>query len=93
MAFLDDIKVSLRISSSEFDSEVEMLVAAAKADMKRVGIREEVVHESNPLVKMAITCYVKAHFGYDNPERTELDSSYRQIVCDLLNSPANSAWS
>lgn len=88
MALLDDIKVSLRLSSNALDSEVSSLIYAAVADMRRVGIAEELLDLANPhpLVRMAITCYAKANFGYDNDEATRFQESYRQIVCDLMNS-------
>lgn len=90
MAILDDMKLMLRLSSDVYDIEVEALIAAAKADMLRVGIRPAVV-ESNesPLVKMAIGCYCKANFGYDNDEASRFDRSYRQLVTDLLHSTDN----
>ncbi len=96
MAFKDDIKLMLRIKSDAFDSEVEMLIDAAKADMVRVGVREELVNPQdersmNPLVKQAISCYAKARFGYDNSEATRFDRSYHQTVTDLMNSAANIA--
>ena len=88
----------LRIKSDAFDSEVEMLIDAAKADMVRVGVREELVNphderDMSPLVKQAIACYSKANFGYDNDDARRFNASYRQTVCDLMNSAANIAAS
>ena len=94
MALLEDIKLSLRITSDAFDDEVSMLVFAALADMKRVGIDESYLDldgELHPLVRMAITCYCKARFGYDNEEADRFDASYRQTVADMLNSNMNIA--
>ena len=89
MALLDDVKVSLRLSTDAMDSEVTMLIAAAKADMKRVGVPEKMLVDDSmdPYVKCAVTEFVKARFGYDNSEAARFDESYRQIVRDLLNSP------
>lgn len=88
MALLDDIKLSLRVSSPTVDSEVDALIKAAIADMKRVGVDEELLSEKNPhpLVRMAITCYAKANFGFDNSDATRFYGIYRQTVCDLMNS-------
>lgn len=96
MALKDDIKLTLRLKSDAFDSEVDMLVDAAKADMIRVGVRAELVNPDdernmNPLVKQAIACYAKARFGYDNTEANRFDRSYHQTVTDLMNSDANIA--
>lgn len=88
MSLRDDIKVSLRVNSTVVDTEVDALISAALADMRRVGVSDEFLDTSNPhpLVRMAITCYAKAAFGYDNSEATRFQESYRQIVCDLMNS-------
>lgn len=91
MALLDDVKLALRVSSDAFDDEVAALVAAALVDMKRTGVREELLDPASPtpLAKMAVTLYAKALFGYDNPEAQRFMDSYRQTVADLLNSSAN----
>lgn len=95
MALLDDIRLAVRVSSTATDDEINMWIAAAEADMLRVGIRKELVEvesgEPSALVKAAITCYVKANYGYDVDERAQFGNSYRQIVCDLLNSEANAS--
>lgn len=96
MTLLSDIKVAVRVSSEATDSEIQMWIDAALADMERVGIREELLDTSagdlkNSLVKAAVTCYVKANYGYDVEERAQFDDSYRRLVCGLLNSSANSA--
>lgn len=98
MTLQEDIRVSLRITSSDFDSEVRMLIDAARFDMERVGIDPtllaldpETQDLENAFVKAAVTAYCKAHFGFDNAEAVRLDDSYRRIVCDLLNSASNIA--
>lgn len=96
MALFDDIKTVLRVKSNALDSEVSMLIDAAKADMIRVGIREDLVSpddetDLHPMVKQAIACYAKANFGYDNSEANRLRSAYYHTVADLMNSDANIA--
>lgn len=90
MSLIDDVKVSLRVTSSAFDTEVQMLIDAAIADMGRVGVDEALLSTTTPgdLVNVAIHCYAKANFGYDNPEAGRFNEMYRQTVCDLINSPA-----
>ena len=98
MTLIDDIKVSLRVTSGAFDSEVRGLIDAARFDMERAGVDPTLLaldpveqDLSNEFVKQAIRCYAKAHFGYDNPEADRFDDSYRRIVCDLMNSKHNVA--
>lgn len=96
MALIDDIKVSLRITTDAFNAEVQMLIDSALYDMERTGVNPELLTLEdgvlgNAFVKNAVTAYCKAHFGYDNSEAERLDDSYRRIVCDLLNSSQNIA--
>lgn len=83
MALLDDVKTALRISAAttDFDSEVQDLIDAAKADLGLSGVL--LVDESYPLIKMAIVTYCKAHFGYDNPEADRLTDSYNMLKSSL----------
>lgn len=93
MSLLEEVKIILRVSSEVYDPEVQMLIDAAIADMKRVGIEESLLDPESleAQAKMAVACYCKAHFGFDNSEQEAFDSIYRQKVVDLLNSPANAA--
>lgn len=94
MALLDEIKTVLRIKGSAYDSEVAMHIAAALADMKRVGISEDMLSEEDlaALPKQAVAMFVKSRFGYDNDEASRFEEAYRQTVVDLLNSTANTTY-
>lgn len=97
MALLDDIKLSLRVTTDALDSEVQGLIDAARFDMGRVGVDPALLELNsdedldNAFVKQAVRCYAKAHFGFDNSEAERLDDSYRRIVADLMNSSHNVA--
>lgn len=86
MSMLDDMKTVLRVSNPAFDVEVEMLIEAAKADMVRVGIEPAHIDSDDPLVKMAVACYCKSRFGFDEPHAEQYEAAYRQTVADMLNS-------
>lgn len=91
MALLDEMRVRLRVVSDMTDSEIEGLVGAAFADMRRCGVRDELLDQDDPhpLVKHAIALYAKAYYGYDNSEREQFVRAYERTLCDLLNSRAN----
>lgn len=93
MALLDDVKTVVRIAEDDtvFDVELNALIGAAKEDMERVGIDPGYIESEAPMVKQAVFCYVKAHFGYDNPDSARFDRSYRQTVTDLMHSHHNSS--
>jgi|NOAtaT_6_FD_contig_111_367500_length_1477_multi_3_in_0_out_0_4 hypothetical protein len=76
MTFLADVKKVLRISSSAFDTEISNLISAAQEDLKIFSIVPEKVVDTDPLVRNAIITYVKAQFGWDNPDAEKLMTSY-----------------
>ena len=93
---LPQVKIVVRATDSVFDPEVQTLIAAAVGDMLRCGVKREVFDEDSEYYAEAVSaihCYCKAHFGGDNPneEMRYFGTSYRQHVCDLLNSAANIA--
>ena len=81
---IESIKTALRISNTAYDSEITDLVAAARADLKLSGILESNVNDdTDPLIKRAITVYVKAHFGWNNPDAERLQQSYDMLKSHL----------
>jgi uncharacterized phage protein (predicted DNA packaging) len=79
---LDSIKKALRISHNALDdAEIVPLINAAKKDLETAGV--VVVREDDPLIQRAVTAYVKAHFGYDNPEAERFERVYHSIKSTL----------
>lgn len=91
MALLDEMRTRLRVASTMTDEEIEGEIYAALADMRRCGVKSELLDTSDPspLVKHAIALYCKAYYGYDNAERPQFIAAYERTLCDLLNSKAN----
>ena len=84
MALLDDIKLTLRISNTAFDSEITDLILAARSDLKLSGVLESKVNDdTDPLIKRAIIVYVKANFGWNNPDAERLQHSYNMLKIHL----------
>lgn len=79
MSYLSDAKTRLRITSTAYDDEIDDLISAAMDDMGLVGVTPESVGSSSALVKQAIMTYVKANFGWDNPDRDRLMESYESM--------------
>ncbi len=78
------IKKILRIASNEFDDEVNQLINACKEDLKLSGVREEMLNESDELIKRAISLYCKTHFGYDNKDHVHLLNAYNSLKSHLI---------
>lgn len=78
---LENIKKSLRITNSAFDSEIQDLIDSALTDLKISGVVNQV--ETDPLIIRAVTIYCKAHFGYnDNSEKFQ--NSYDLLKTHLV---------
>lgn len=91
MSLLDDARRATRTVTTEMDDELLGHIAAALSDMRRVGVREELLTppDLEPMAHEAVLLYVKAHYGYDNPEAQRFLDSYKQTVTDLVNSSHN----
>ncbi len=83
MALIDDVKKVLRVTVNNFDTEITDLIDAAKADLKLSGVLSEKVTDSDTLIKRAVTTYVKANFGYDNPDADRLKAAYDMLKAHL----------
>lgn len=80
MPMLDDAKIALRINSVAFDSEINDLIAAARQDLMLSGVTAtKAADDMDPLIKRAVTVYVKANFGWDNPDAERLQQSYNML--------------
>lgn len=97
MALIDDIKTSLRITSSKYDAEAQMLIDAALFDMERAGVDPDLLvfddedGTGNGFVKQAVTLWCKANFGYDVAEADRFMAAYDRVLNALLNSSNNIA--
>lgn len=69
MALKDDVTGVLR--ENTVNTEIEDLIAAAKADLKLGGVLELKITDTDPLIKRAINLYCKAHYAYEDPKVSE----------------------
>ena len=77
---LNDVKLSLRVSSNAFDTDVLDLIEEARSDLMLSGISSvKAQDDTDPLIKRAIKTYCKANFGFDNPDAERLQQSYEMI--------------
>lgn len=80
-------KTAVRVSGSEYDDEIQGLIDTAIADLGLSGIDPAAVVDSDALVRNAILTYVKATFGFDNPDAKRLEASYESYKKRLRFSP------
>lgn len=77
MTIQEAVKAALRVTTTDagISGEITDIVAAAKADLRGVGIRIADVLPGaadvmDPLVRRAVILYAKAHFGFaDDQEK------------------------
>lgn len=82
---LKEVKTALRVTNDAFNSEIQDLIDAARADLALSGVSKEKTElDTDPLITRAIKTYCKAHFGYDNPDAMRFQDSYvmlKQHLC------------
>lgn len=84
---LTKVKTALRISHAALDEEIQDLINAAKSDLILSGVTSTKANvETDALIIRAVTTYVKAHFGYDNPDADKLLNAYEMIKGHLSSS-------
>lgn len=88
---LDEMRTAVRIMSTMTDSEIEAHIAAAFDDMRRAGIREELLDPKAPnaQVKEAVMMYCKANYGPDGSLGTAWLERYKWKLIDMMNSSMN----
>ena len=93
---LNKIKLSMRITTDAFDSEISDLVDAALADLKIAGVNDPSVNDpsvalSDPLVLRAATTYCKMNFGAPD-EYDRLKASYDEQKGQLSTATGYTTW-
>lgn len=82
--YLADFKGYLRITTDKLDGEISDLILAARRDLVRVGVSpQRAQDEADPLIKRAISSYVKAEFGLDNEDADAYRASYQMQRAEL----------
>ena len=90
MAMIDDVKLSLRIVTDDFDDEIAMLINACQTDLGIGGV--VVPSELDDIVKLAICTYCKMHFG-STEDYARLKASYDEQKAQLSMATGYTNWS
>jgi hypothetical protein len=86
---LTKVKLALRITTDAFDSELNDLIDAAKADLGIAGVN--VPEEIDAIVSRAITTYCKLNFG-EPDEYDRLKASYDEQKAQLSMATGYTTW-
>ena len=86
---IDDVKLALRITTDEFDNELDILIEAAKKDL---GIAGVVVPSSvDDICELAIITFCKMHFGQTDAY-DRLKKSYDEQKAQLSMATGYTNW-
>lgn len=79
---LSDLKLILGYSTNKLDNILTNFIDAGKKDLKLIGIKEELVVESDPLIYSALTSFVLSMV--DTYEYRELSANAYALQKDQL---------
>lgn len=86
---LEKVKLALRIKTSAFDEELNMLIAAALLDLGIAGVTSTDVTDA--LIQRAVITYCKANFG-EPDEYDRLKASYDEQKAQLRTATGYTNW-
>lgn len=83
---LGKVKIALRTTAEDesLNEEINGLILAARADLKVNGVvSDSFATTQRDLVEQAIKLYVKANWGYDNPDAERQLATYELLKTNL----------
>lgn len=86
---LDKVKLALRITTNAFDSELTLLIAAAKADLGIAGVVLSTTLDD--ICELAVITYCKIHFG-EPDDYDHLKASYDEQKAQLSMATGYTTW-
>lgn len=86
---LEKVKLALRVTIDDFDSEITDLISAAKADLGVAGVTNN--DETDALVQRAIITYCRANFGQPD-DYDRLKASYDEQKSQLATHTGHTTW-
>lgn len=89
MAFIEDVKMAMRLSTDAYDDEIELLIEASKLDLGIAGVEMPENHDA--LIKKAIITYCKKEFGSPN-DFDRLQKSYDEQKGQLRIATGYTVW-
>ena len=89
MVTLDAVKLAMRVVTTEFDTEIQTLIEAAKKDMGIAGVA--IPSADEPIVNRAIITYCKTNFG-EPDEYDRLKASYDEQKAQLSMATGYTTW-
>lgn len=86
---LEEAKVALRITVTDFDTEIQGLIEAARADLGIAGVILD--SDTDPLIRRAVITYVRCYFGSPD-DFDRLKASYDEQKAQLQMATGYTDW-
>lgn len=86
---LELVKLALRITTDAFDTELNMLIAAAETDLGIAGV--VIPEEVDPICQRAVVTYCRLHFGQPD-DYDRLKASYDEQKAQLSMATGYTDW-
>jgi hypothetical protein len=85
----EKVKMALRVVTSAYDDEIDLLIAAAKQDLGIAGV--VLPAELDEIAQLAVITYCRMHFG--SPEEYDrLKASYDEQKAQLSTATGYTVW-
>lgn len=93
MTLLADVKTALRVTTNDMDSDINILIKAALADLKLVGVTGTTVNEltTDPLVQRAVITFCRAFFGQPD-DYDKMKAAYDEQKAQLWMATDYTDW-
>ena len=85
----EKVKLALRIVTTAYDDEIDLLIAAAKIDLGIAGVVPP--EELDEVVQLAVITYCRLHFGSPD-EYDRLKASYDEQKAQLSMATGYTVW-
>lgn len=79
---LDRVKLAMRYRNNMFDTEINGLTDACKADLVRLGVKETLIVSTDETIVHIMTCYCKWQLNYQG-DGEKWGNLYRELRQDL----------
>ena len=88
MALLDDVRKGLSVTSHYTDDVLQGFIDTALSDMRRVGVRPELLEEEtiHPMVAFACAMFTDAYYNLNPSQTPYYEKAYHNTVVSLMNS-------
>lgn len=86
---LEKVKLALRLTVDDYDSEIQDLIAAALMDLGIAGV----ITSEDAIVTRAVITYCRIHFGsLPDGEWSRLKASYDEQKAQLMTDTGHTNW-